>query len=365
MKASLVIVVFLALLGIVLAESINVHRVPDNSLLLRDVETLTLHRGKSTKARRVEGVQQLSCHDREGSALCNAYAPDVVQCVNKGTNDKQEVQWKCEAELDKNVRFGRMDVSCEGYHSAEDPYVLVGSCGLEYELERTTPYHRDPLPPPVIQPGKKKVEPAPVRVEENKHQHESSSLGPVIVCLLLALVAVYICCRGDIGIAGNSNSVTHTTRSSSSSSTDSDNVVNQRPRPRPEAAPASKRAKKVVITSNTTTTHHHHPASIYPPPPLVPAPIPPPMMPMPPAPYPSVLFPATSVCSPPSHVTIIREPSSFAGQRAPSPPQEGETRVAAGFAGTGKREEAETTIPEVKNIGETSIATGYGGTRKR
>ena len=50
-----------------------------------------------------------------------------------------EYQWKCEAEMPIEYRFGRIRVSCEGYASSSDEYVLEGSCGLEYELEFTEP----------------------------------------------------------------------------------------------------------------------------------------------------------------------------------------------------------------------------------
>ena len=50
-------------------------------------------------------------------------------------SDGFDVQWKCEADLDSSVRFGSTDVTCEGYDYPEDPFVLKGSCGLEYGLE--------------------------------------------------------------------------------------------------------------------------------------------------------------------------------------------------------------------------------------
>ena len=39
-------------------------------------------------------------------------------------------QWECKTEMDSKYRFGRLDVSCEGYDYPEDPYVLRGSCGV-------------------------------------------------------------------------------------------------------------------------------------------------------------------------------------------------------------------------------------------
>ncbi|KAJ0051058.1 hypothetical protein NL108_012262, partial [Boleophthalmus pectinirostris] len=45
--------------------------------------------------------------------------------------------WECKTDMDNAYRFGRVEVSCEGYNHPSDPYVLVGSCGLEYTLELT------------------------------------------------------------------------------------------------------------------------------------------------------------------------------------------------------------------------------------
>ena len=35
-------------------------------------------------------------------------------------------------------KFGKVQVSCEGYDYPDDPYILAGSCGLEYTIDRTT-----------------------------------------------------------------------------------------------------------------------------------------------------------------------------------------------------------------------------------
>ena len=38
-----------------------------------------------------------------------------------GKDSTGDVQWKCDADLDTSVRFGRTDVSCEGYSNPDDP----------------------------------------------------------------------------------------------------------------------------------------------------------------------------------------------------------------------------------------------------
>lgn len=106
----------------------------DGSVLLRDIQVLTLYKGRYTTGRRTSPVPQLQCVG--GSAGCHAFVPEVVQCQNKGW-DGVDVQWECKTDMENAYRFGRIEVSCEGYNHPSDQYVLTGSCGLEYTLELT------------------------------------------------------------------------------------------------------------------------------------------------------------------------------------------------------------------------------------
>ncbi|KAM9622427.1 store-operated calcium entry-associated regulatory factor [Trichechus inunguis] len=103
-------------------------------ILLRDIKALTLHYDRYTTSRRLDPIPQLKCVG--GTAGCDSYTPKVIQCQNKGW-DGYDVQWECKTDLDIAYRFGKTVVSCEGYESSEDPYVLRGSCGLEYDLDYT------------------------------------------------------------------------------------------------------------------------------------------------------------------------------------------------------------------------------------
>nr|XP_019939439.1 PREDICTED: store-operated calcium entry-associated regulatory factor [Paralichthys olivaceus] len=111
-----------------------VHSWNDDSVLLRDVQVLTLYKGRYTRAQRSRPIPQLQCVG--GSAGCHAFVPDVVQCQNRGW-DGVDVQWECKTDMDHAYRFGRIEVSCEGYSHPDDAYILKGSCGLEYSLELT------------------------------------------------------------------------------------------------------------------------------------------------------------------------------------------------------------------------------------
>lgn len=115
------------------AKVTNPKKVPKNAVLLSKVSALTVRAGKQTASRRVKPVPQLQC---VGPAnICKLYAVDVMRCTNEGADyDENNIQWSCKASLPEDFKLGATDVSCEGYLSSEDPYVLSGSCGVEYRL---------------------------------------------------------------------------------------------------------------------------------------------------------------------------------------------------------------------------------------
>lgn len=109
-----------------------VNFVEPRKILLEDIRTLTLRHGEMTTSRRSSPVPQLKCVG--GTAGCYAFIPQHVQCYNRGS-DGYDIQWECKTNMDTKYRFGKIDVTCEGYDYADDPYVLAGSCGLEYAMD--------------------------------------------------------------------------------------------------------------------------------------------------------------------------------------------------------------------------------------
>ncbi|GAA6011151.1 hypothetical protein JCM10207_005514 [Rhodosporidiobolus poonsookiae] len=101
---------------------------------LRSLTALTLHSDRKTASRRFPPVPQLACQGR----ACKTYQPNVVQCVKVGDDGAGGVEWKCEADLPKGVRFGEVTVGCEGWDGPDDPFILKGSCGLTYNLVRSS-----------------------------------------------------------------------------------------------------------------------------------------------------------------------------------------------------------------------------------
>jgi hypothetical protein len=184
--------VLCALLGVFLLSWTSVAR--GDRVFERSIGVLTFHADYWTAARRVAPVPQLKCVG--GTAQREAGAqPRVVQCTNAGDDDHGRVNWQCTADLDSSVRFGSMSVNCEGYHSPEDPYVLVGSCGLEYELDYAPrPVH----PKEAHEVYHYKYESNHVRV----HTRTEPSLWVILLVLFVGAVL--------LGVAGCCTLITHT-----------------------------------------------------------------------------------------------------------------------------------------------------------
>ncbi|KAK9239694.1 hypothetical protein V1525DRAFT_386267 [Lipomyces kononenkoae] len=89
-----------------------------------------------TAGRRLKPIPQLKVVGGDAKGL---YEVEVMQCKNMGSGEggSEDVQWKCSADIPGYFRLGKTDVVCEGYSSAKDPYILRGSCGVEYTIHLT------------------------------------------------------------------------------------------------------------------------------------------------------------------------------------------------------------------------------------
>ncbi|KAI0194953.1 hypothetical protein F4808DRAFT_332618 [Astrocystis sublimbata] len=109
---------------------------PADAILLSTVKSLTLRADKDTSHRRVSPIPQLRCVSH--SRVCALHTVDVMRCSNQGSSyGDQDIEWSCAASLPPELKLGATDVICEGYASPDDPYVLRGSCGVEYRLVLT------------------------------------------------------------------------------------------------------------------------------------------------------------------------------------------------------------------------------------
>jgi hypothetical protein len=109
------------------------------------------------------------------------------------------------------VRFGGTEVLCEGYEYPEDPYILAGSCGLEYKMELTAAGRADRRQASSssfssgahYDSGGAHYDSAQYHSGghgNDYHYDSNSSSGWGGVVLLLGIVgAVIFCCRGANG----------------------------------------------------------------------------------------------------------------------------------------------------------------------
>ncbi|KAK4204369.1 store-operated calcium entry-associated regulatory factor [Triangularia verruculosa] len=111
---------------------------PPNAILLSQVRSLTLKSTSLTTSRRVSPIPQLKCAGP--SPLCSLPSASIttMRCTNTGSSyTSEDIEWSCAASLPSTLRLDRTEVICEGYDSPDDPYVLKGSCGVEYTLQLT------------------------------------------------------------------------------------------------------------------------------------------------------------------------------------------------------------------------------------
>jgi hypothetical protein len=113
------------------SDTVLAKKPPKDAILLSQVKSLTLRANAKTSHRRVAAVPQLTC---KGPG-CAHYKVEVMRCTNQGGGyNDEDIQWSCVADIPVEFKLGSTEVICEGYANRDDPYVLKGSCGVEYRL---------------------------------------------------------------------------------------------------------------------------------------------------------------------------------------------------------------------------------------
>jgi len=163
------------LLLLLLAVSVYSH----NKVLLKDLKSVTLYKGEWTTGRRNSPIPQLNCTG--GASSYESHKINTVQCTNTGFNGR-DYNWKCEASMPNTIKFGKTIVSCEGYNYPNDPYVLVGSCGLKYTLEYTDKPNR--VPHTTIHQ---------TTTRTHRHQPSDDALAELFITVITFVVLVYLC----------------------------------------------------------------------------------------------------------------------------------------------------------------------------
>ena len=79
---------------------------------LADVGSLVFKRGEMTTGKRTRPVAQLNCVGGDARAEM-AGSIESVECRNVGRDDRGEVQWKCDAKMDPDVKVRRRQDLCD------------------------------------------------------------------------------------------------------------------------------------------------------------------------------------------------------------------------------------------------------------
>ena len=135
-------------------------------VLLSEVETLSFSKGEMTTGRRSLPIKQMNCLNGDCSN-----GPHSVACKNIGTDGKDPT-WECVGSASTKISY--VKVQCEGYDYPDDPYILVGSCGLDYRVSSTN-----------------RSEPS------FKKQNEDEPVLPGFLLSLIIIVGLSACCSNN------------------------------------------------------------------------------------------------------------------------------------------------------------------------
>ncbi|KAG9391553.1 hypothetical protein J8273_6318 [Carpediemonas membranifera] len=130
MQLNVQLSILLLLTAMVLARRFNSGLQPVD---LRTIDALTFIDGETTASIRGKTFPSLV---RTGGTTPKGtkFAPSSIQCTNVGTDDRNNVNWRCSAQLPQGVELGRFEIICEGWSGPSDSRIVPGSCNIEYEL---------------------------------------------------------------------------------------------------------------------------------------------------------------------------------------------------------------------------------------
>ena len=110
----------------------NLEHQSDNIILLSKIPQLILHSNQMTTGSKP--IPEIQCIEGPGTAPCQIANPLQFTCINTALNSPSPV-WDCSTSLPSFLRLGQSAVSCQGARSPDDPYIIIGSCGLVYSLQ--------------------------------------------------------------------------------------------------------------------------------------------------------------------------------------------------------------------------------------
>jgi hypothetical protein len=150
---------------------------------LKDIQVLTFRKNEYVLSRKGR-FPQLQCT----SGCSNQDFVDAVQCKNVGS-DGIDVNWECQAQLPPHLKLSNTYVVCESFDQMRpyDPYVILGSCSLDYSLVETA-----------VKPV---VKPRPT-ITQNDSDPSVAMLVLLFSLLVIMLLVFSNCCRSRQYVTG-------------------------------------------------------------------------------------------------------------------------------------------------------------------
>lgn len=156
------------------------HRDSDR-ILLSNVGSLLFRPNQMTTGRRSSPIQQMRCN----GINCHK-GPNSIMCRNNGMTDN-DIVWECTGRgLVPGYVMKGVTVSCEGYNDAYDPYILRGSCGVVYRIEKDYSYQE-----PVTISTTTSTYYTDTGLYTNDAGFISLLFVPIILFILFGLIALY------------------------------------------------------------------------------------------------------------------------------------------------------------------------------
>lgn len=175
---------FLCFLIVLLGTDLSAQAYESQRLI--DISNLVFRNDAMTTGRRNPPIPQMSCI---GTSCDPAYMPQTMMCYNTG-HDGIDVNWRCEGQLNPQYKLGTTEVNCEGFNHPDDPFILAGSCAVEYQLIReNVPHWRSPI---VTQTTTTTTTTTPTTPVINQSYQTDGTL--IAISIVFFLLCIWICC---------------------------------------------------------------------------------------------------------------------------------------------------------------------------
>lgn len=228
MKIPVLLVIFV--FGLVCVSAYQTDRI-----LLTSVQSLVFKKNTYAATRRFayDPIPSLKCVG--GSAQHESNHISTIMCTNSG-HDGTNVVWKCQTDdISDTYKLGRTRMICEGYNYPEDPYILAGSCALEYELEYTQKYYQT-----------NSIRPPPPTIHLKPRDMKENDIAVIFIITILLLIVFLSCTEKLFDNSNKAKNVPVPDDDKNESRPEPENA-GPHPEPQPEHTSTQKKVGAAVI----------------------------------------------------------------------------------------------------------------------